>query len=260
MIHKILFFISSILSLSVAVAQEDTLFRDEDSIKSGLTESQWITFVGMEGMRLQSKSSFILQSKNTHIKNENLVGPSIGVARKWYLLGNFNTSFEPMVYYIFNSDEEIRTPSDESISTYHVSEYADTIQYYGTRLSQSIGYTFEFSKFNIEPFFQFYVGYGMGRAKAHYHWDTHLSTEHEEYDLTVRENITHQGVAAGLQVIALNGYMSYFKISKSTLTYRKRKSNMYLDADGVISQSQTSETLNDNLDKYSVTVGLGYIF
>lgn len=241
-------------------AQEAVLFRDADEIKEGLTESQWVTFIGFEGMRLVSRNAFILDSKEVYLKKENLMGPTISVARKWYLVGNLTTTFEPMIYYISNNDEEIRTPNTQSISTYKVSEYSEEVAYYGTRLAQSLGYTFEFKHFYIEPFFQVFAGYGMGRMDVHYHWDTHLASEHEEYDAKIKEKISHQGIAAGLQIIAQNGYMSYFKVSKNTLTYRDRDTAIYNRDNGTFTETKNSQKIKEPLDKFSITVGLGYIF
>lgn len=72
--------------------------------------------------------------------------------------------------------------------------------------------------------------------------------------------MTHQGLAAGLQVITHNGYMSYLKVSKTTLTYKKRETEVFSTDNSLSSYSKTNQKLSENLDKLTVTLGLGYVF
>lgn len=154
--RKILFLLIILWSqIFSAHAQTETLFRDEDDIVVGLTESQWVMFLGIESLRLQSTPSFRLSNKELYARKETLLGPTLGFARKWYLLGNLTTTTEPSIYFLQNKDQETKLPTNEPIATYKVSEYKEVNSFYGLRLSQSLGYTLEFQKFNLEPYAQF---------------------------------------------------------------------------------------------------------
>ena len=241
-------------------AEEEFLFRDDDVLKENITQSQWVMFLGAELLRLKAIPTFTFDRKILDKRTKTLYGPTLGFARKWYLLGNLTTTTEPMVYYLQSKKNQVELPTDESVADYRVSEFQETNQFYGLRLAQSLGYTFEFESFYLEPFAQIYVGQGYGRSKITYHWDTQIASEHEEYVSTIHENITHQGFSAGVQVINRNGYMSFFKASKNTLTYHRRKSSTYSDRAGVTSETSADEKLNEDIDKFTFTLGLGYIF
>ncbi len=243
------------------MADETTLWRDGDTLKSDLTESQWVMFFGVELMRLNPLPTFNFPGRRElNARTETLYGPAIGFARKWYIMGNLTTTTEPMFYYLQNNDTTVELPTNEAISNYQVSELKERYEYYGVRIAQSLGYTFEFDSLNIEPFIQAYIGQGLNRTNVHYHWDTQLASEHLEYDSTINESITHQGFSAGMQFIGINGYMSFIKVSKNTLTFKKRRTRSYQSTASSSSYSENRESLNDNLDKLSVTLGLGYIF
>jgi hypothetical protein len=241
-------------------ADEATLWRDSNILKEGLTESQWVMFIGAEIMRLDPITNFSLPRQGLGERTETLYGPVLGFARKWYIIGNLTTTTEPMAYYLQNDDTKVELPTNDAISTYKVSEFSEKYQYFGLRIAQSIGYTFEFDSFNFEPFAQAYIGQGFNRTKIYYLWDTKLASEYQEFDSTVRENITHQGFAAGFQLIGKNGYMSFVKVSKNTLTFKKRESKSTQTVDGVTTSSESKESLNEDLEKLSVSLGLGYIF
>lgn len=243
-----------------AYADENFLWRDSDVLKSGLTQSQWVMFLGAEIMRLNPITNFSLPRQSLGERTETLYGPALGFARKWYIAGNLTTTIEPMLYYLQNDDTQAQVPSEEALATYKVSEFKERYQYFGARIAQSLGYTFEFDSFNLEPFVQVYVGQGFNRTKIHYHWDTQILADHQMFESTMNESVTHQGFSVGMQIIALNGYMSFFKVSKNTLTFKKRKTKNQESIAGVSTSSETSETLNDDIDKLSVTLGLGYIF
>lgn len=241
-------------------AEDASLWRDSDELKSGLTENQSVMFLGAEIMRLDPIATFSLPNAMLGKRTETLYGPALGYARKWYLIGNLTTTTEPMAYYLQNDDTKVQVPSTEAIASYKVSELSELYQYYGLRIAQSLGYTFEFDSFNFEPFVQAYIGQGFNRAKIHYHWDTQITAEHQSFDSRIIENITHQGFSAGFQIIGKNGYMTFLKVSKNTLTFKKRETKTYRSEAGTSTYSENKENLNTDLAKLSVTIGLGYIF
>lgn len=241
-------------------AEDGSLWRDSEEIKTDLTESQWVMFLGMEIMRLNPITNFTLPQKSLAERTETLYGPALGFARKWYILGNLTTTTEPMFYFLQNNDITVEVPTNDEISSYQVSQFKEQYQYYGIRIAQTLGYTFEFNSFNVEPFVQVYIGQGFNRAHIHYHWDTRLSSEHQSFDSTVNESILNQGVSVGLQVIGLNGYMSFVKVTKNTLTFKKRETKTYRSVAGTSTYEESTEDLNSDLEKFSFTVGLGYIF
>lgn len=249
-----------LLSPNFSHADEGTLWRDSDIIKSDLTESQWVMFLGAEIMRLNPIPTFDLTRRDLNARTETLYGPAIGFARKWYIAGNLTTTTEPMFYYLQNNDTAVQVPSNETIASYQVSQFKERYEYYGVRIAQSLGYTFEFESLNFEPFIQAYIGQGLNRTSIHYHWDTRIAAEHEDYNSTINENITHQGLSAGMQFIGLNGYMSFIKVSKNVLTFKKRRTRTSQSSAGTSTYSESTTNLSDDVDKLSVTLGLGYIF
>jgi hypothetical protein len=265
MIKLIIFLLCMVFcSTSIVLAVDDEgglLFSDFDQRTKDLKASTWVLFINTEAMQFMPLQSFSLANKEIKAREKIYTGGGFGMARKWWLGSFLNTTTELSLFFVQNRNEEIKRPSKDSISTYVVSRFKELHIHYGSRMAQSLGFGIEFSSFMIEPFIQIYLGLGLGKSKVGYYWDTQINTEYENYNSEISENIAYQGVAAGFNILIDNGLLTYFKVVKNTLTIGDRTTSTIVSSNGsVIQDSKTKASINENIDKYSLGVGLGYLF
>lgn len=257
-----LFFVGLMLLSSVQIFASDAfLFDDFNELEPNVNQSHWIFFLNAEAIKLRPIPIFTLQHKELAARDSIFIGGGPSLAYKWLLGGNITTSSELMLYLIQNEDGETKHPTDESIKDYVVSEYTERDQLYGGRISQSLGYAIETSWLVFEPFVQAYAGYGKTYSKVTYFWDTQTDSEYENYDSRINETMYSVGLAAGMHFIARNGFQSYLKIIKNTFSYIQRETEVSTQSGAnAPTRSYKKESIHENVDEYSLSLGFGYIF
>lgn len=259
---KKILLLSLFFRISLTFAEDGgLLFDDFDQRTRDLKASSWIVFINSEVMQFKPLQSFSLENKEIKAREKNYNGGGVGIGRKWWLGSYFNTTTEIALFFVQNRNEENKIPSEDTISTYVVSNFKELHIHYGSRLSQSIGIGIELPGFILEPFAQIYIGLGFNDSKVGYYWDTQIASEYESYNSKITENTLYQGVGAGFNILIDSGLMTYVKVMKNTITVGKRKTSTQISTSGtVVEDLSNSQNINETIDKYSLGIGLGYLF
>ncbi|MDH4468582.1 MAG: hypothetical protein QE271_11025 [Bacteriovoracaceae bacterium] len=232
-----------------------------DQKQPKIKSSHWIFYIHADALQLRPLTQYQMVHKEINSRNEVLFGGGPGFARRFMLAFPLSTITEINAYYWGHDVTEAQKPNTQDLKDYEVlrSEQKDII--YGIQISQSINFAFETKYLLIEPFIQFGVGLGRTKYSLKYRWDTNTPSEYESYQSTISENLVTQSLAAGIQFIAMNGFISYLKVQKNVFTVGTRETSISrIDVGSTEVSTSNTEKLNQNQDEYSYGVAFGYVF
>lgn len=240
---------------------QNIILEDYSDYNQQVYQSHWEVLIFSEALQRTSVDNFSLTHKQNFERKELFLGLAPLFARhtKFTFWLNGTTAIGPFFYQ--NSDREAVKPSNESVRDYVVGDYEQKDLMYGIRLLQTLEFPLDFGSLIVSPFFEAYLNYGYSTLKTEYVWNTQISSELEEYQMTQKERFTTQGVSAGLKFAGPNGLLTYLKLSKTTWTFSDKKRDTYVRAQGT-TPLNTSEEFSDEqlMDQYALGLGVGIVF
>jgi hypothetical protein len=246
----------------LAFGQSDTeMFMDFAQKEPKLKTSHWIFYLHVDAIQLRPLTQYQMVHKQINSRKELYIGGGPGIARRFVIAFPLSTVTEVNTILWTKNDVEAQKPNKQDINTYEVMRSESSDQFYGIQISQSLNFAIETKYMLIEPFVQFGVGVARLQNKLSYKWDTNITSEYESYNSEVNENLVTQSLAGGIQFIAMNGFITYFKFQKNIFTIGTRETKT-TKVDVGTSEVRTSSkvAVNQNQDEYSYGLGFGYVF
>lgn len=257
----------SLFSVPVIAADEFLEFGDKNFAAEKTGESKWTLRSGFQYIDYpMSLPAFKGEHDETTAKDTTgIYGLNIAVGREFYLGAGISSTFLLSGNYYKSINKEVGIAAqdvDVDVSNTRIDSQLQTYE-----ASISLNYLFDNPTFDIQPFAEFGMGAGRANIEKDYARKAlpNETNGSEKYYVRSQEDFLYSKASLGVNIIAFNGLISYFKITG----YAIAKQEIELEGESKLHESAVTESLDntiksDDIDEidqvYSATVGMGYLF
>jgi len=237
-------------------------FGDKDFAKEKTEKSKWIIRTGIEYLKYTSTFP-AFDGKHEAFENSeeaDVWGYGLYFGRELYLGKGLSTTLTLGAAYHKTITKEVGQAARDI--EYDVSSSRRNNQVITYEAMLSLNYLFDNKVVDLQPFIEGGLGMGNARVEKYYsRVSVPDANSGEEYDVVSEDVFAYSKISIGLNIIAFDGLISYFKVSTMLMNVSERNTKGDSVAFGTTTRVNYDTSDKDQSETMtSASLGMGYMF